>query len=407
MQLKITKTAVDRLTPSLKPYDVFDTEQTGLVFRLEPSGARNWYFAYRIRGARRRYKIGAFPGVSVEGARSLAKKLAGKVAERIDPQAEREQERAQAARDRISTLRAFLDQKYEPWALQHLKTAKAQLQRIRADFATWLDKPMSSLSELLVEGWRRAELKRGLSRITVNRNLQRLHAVLTKAKDWKVIGSYPFSVKPLKVDRRGKVRYLTSDEDVALRGALTGREHNLAQARERFNEWRQQRGRKRLPVRSGDHLRPMVLLALHTGMRRGELLSARWRHVAGAAIEVPATSAKSGQTRYIPLNTEAVQVLKEWRERQTYNDPDDFLFAVTRGQRMTTITHAWKAAIKLSKIQGFRFHDLRHTFASRLVMAGVPLNTVRELMGHSDIAMTLRYAHLAPGNLQEAVAKLA
>jgi integrase len=73
---------------------------------------------------------------------------------------------------------------------------------------------------------------------------------------------------------------------------------------------------------------------------------------------------------------------------------------------MKSLKTAWGKVAKAATLKGFTFHDLRHTFASKLVQAGVDLNTVRELLGHSDIKMTLRYAHLAPEHKAAAVAKL-
>jgi integrase len=112
-----------------------------------------------------------------------------------------------------------------------------------------------------------------------------------------------------------------------------------------------------------------------------------------------------GQTRHVPLNSEAAQVLQAWKPAALESD-----WCVFGGSNLTTplvaIKKRWAAVVKAAKITGFRFHDLRHTFASELVMAGVDLNTVRELLGHKSIAMTLRYAHLAPEHKAAAVETL-
>lgn len=412
MRLKFSKLMVDRLAAQSRPYEAFDTELTGLVFRVEPTGKRTWYFAYRVATTRRRFRIGAYPAVTVEAARREATRLAGKVASNIDPQGELEQLRVRAEQERVSTLKTFLEERYEPWAAAHLKTAKEQVDRIKADFKPWMNRSLGGLTPFLIENWRREQLKRGKKPVTVNRDLQRLRALVSKAVEWSLIESHPFAgVKPLRVDKRGRVRYLTPTEEKNLRDALIQRETSLREARRRFNAWRTQRGRKALPERVDefvDHVRPLTLLALNTGLRRGELLTLNWADVDLDAkqLTIQGHNAKSAQTRNVPLNLEAHHVLTVWRAIHAAGRPDACVFGGSSGKAMTRIDNAWETVTKLSGLENFRFHDCRHHFASKLVMAGVPLNTVRDLLGHASIDMTMKYSHLAPDTLAQAVEKL-
>jgi integrase len=143
-------------------------------------------------------------------------------------------------------------------------------------------------------------------------------------------------------------------------------------------------------------LEPLVLLSINTGVRRGEAFNLTWADVdlKNKLITVEGDTSKSGQTRHIPLNREALDTLTNWKEQ---GEGKGFVFPGQNGNRLDNVKKSWGNLLDLAKVVSFRWHDLRHTFASKLVMAGVPLNTVRDLMGHSDIKMTLRYAHLAPG----------
>jgi integrase len=151
----------------------------------------------------------------------------------------------------------------------------------------------------------------------------------------------------------------------------------------------------------------MVLLSLHTGLRRGEVfgLTRAYVDLVAGRVTVHGSKAKSGTTRHVPLNTEARSTLEGWLA-QTAGDKDGLVFKGKGGQRFNNVRKSWEATLKAANIQKFRWHDLRHTFASKLVMAGVDLNTVRELLGHSDYKMTLRYAHLAPEHKAAAVERL-
>jgi integrase len=138
---------------------------------------------------------------------------------------------------------------------------------------------------------------------------------------------------------------------------------------------------------------------MNTGLRRGETLKLRWSSVDfdRRLLTVEGRNAKSRQTRHVPLNDEAVNVLRNWREQKRTGAR---VFDVVGFQT------AWETVLKRARISKFRWHDLRHHFASRLVQQGVPLNTVRDLLGHGSVGMSLRYAHLAPDQRREAVAKL-
>jgi integrase len=148
----------------------------------------------------------------------------------------------------------------------------------------------------------------------------------------------------------------------------------------------------------------MVLVSLNTGCRRGELTSLSWRNVDidRNLLTVSGCRTKNGQSRVVNLNKEAVAVFKRWKRQSG----GSLVFPNGDGKPLSYLKTAWSKVLRDAEIVGFRWHDLRHTFASNLVMKGVDLNTVRELLGHGDISMTLRYAHLSSEHKAEAVEKL-
>lgn len=413
MQAKITERFVGSLKPSAKPFTVRDSEIKGFTLRVRPNGGMTWLFDYRnAQGQRLNYKIGSYPGVKTEGARRLAGVIAGKIADRIDPQAEKKEARIEAARAKVSTLGAFIEQRYEAWALEHLRRGDVAVARLKADFEEWLEEPLTSFNYWRIESWRKDRLKAGVKPVSINRQIDTLRSCLRKALDWEIIDKHPMAgLKRLKVGDAVRVRYLTADEEKRLRGALEKRESDLRAARDRFNEWRAIRKRAALPKRPTgyiDNIRPLVLLALNTGLRRGELFSLKWADIDADAtmLTVRAAAAKSGNSRRVPLNDEAQAVLKGWRKQNNPSD-GDLVFPGDDGVRLTNCNKSWATVCKIAKLTNFRLHDCRHHFASRLVQLGTDLNVVRELMGHADLKMTLRYGHLAPDNLKAAVAKLA
>ncbi|WP_019677426.1 tyrosine-type recombinase/integrase [Arsukibacterium perlucidum] len=269
-----------------------------------------------------------------------------------------------------------------------------------------MDYQLSDIKPHLIEQWRIERKAKGNKNASINRQVTNLKSCLSRAVEWEVIEKHELhKLKPLPEDN-SKVRYLSKPEEAALRHALRERDERMKQERDSGNQHRAERNNDLLPsLRDktfADHLEPIVLLAMNTGMRRGEILSLCWDDINfdTKTLTVQFANAKSGKTRHIPLNGEAFRTLKSW---QADTDKNGIVFKGSTGKAMTDIGKAWDKLLADACITRFRFHDLRHHFASKLVMASVDLNTVRELLGHGDLAMTLRYAHLAPEHKAAAV----
>jgi integrase len=405
MQKAITTELIRKLPPG--PVDIWDTKLRRFVVRVRPNGKAS-YLASLGRGCW--HTIGSIDVLSPQEARELARGLLGDVAKDKtngrDPIAERKRRKALRA---SPTLKVFLADYYEPWALEHQKRGKETAQRLRAVFDEFLAVKLSELTPWRFEKWRTARLKATRAKpATVNSHLTMLKAALAKAVVWRLLPMHPLTdVKPVQADKTGRVRYLIPDEEQRLRKVLTTRDRQRAARRARANRWRRQRGYAEWPADAPDHLTTIVLLALNTGLRKGEVFGLRWTDVdlVAARVTVRGEGAKSGQTRYVPLNVEAAQILRAWQA--SAEDRTGYVFpGRAEGEPLDDVKKAWRPVVKAAKLQAFTFHDLRHTFASKLVMAGVDLNTVRELLGHADLKMTLRYAHLAPEHKAAAVALL-
>jgi integrase len=410
MKAHLTVPTVKNLNPKEKPYEVVDDHLKGFLARVQPTGVITYYLAYRTReGVKRRFRIGRHPGVTAPAARKAAEQLMSEVTLGGDPHNARKSARTKNARSRGETLGGFIDIQYAKWALSHQKRGNETLTLLESNFKDLYARKMNLITAWDIQKWRTDSRKSGLKPTTINRRVTTLKAVLNKAVEWDVIPSNPLQkIKPLKVDNNSRIRYLDNNEERQLRQALNDREHSSRSGRASGNKWRDIRGYDSLPSLDCvfvDHLKPMVLLALNTGLRRGEIFNLKWTDVdfSRKTLTVEGATTKSGQTRHIALNAEIIRVLQEWQQ-QTVSELV-FQSPVT-GEPFNNIKTSWSQLRKNANITDFRFHDLRHTFASKLVMADVNLYTVKELMGHSTIQMTERYAHLAPEHKATAVERL-
>jgi len=211
------------------------------------------------------------------------------------------------------------------------------------------------------------------SEARVNRELAVLKHMLNKAVEWGMLDVNPFKrgAKLMYKEDHGRLRFLTYEEADKLL------DHCLP------------------------HLRPIVETALMTGMRKEEILSLKWDQIRNGMIYIDGKMAKSGKGRQIPINDRLDEVLQAHRQKVQLRSL--YVFSDARGQRFGNVRKSFESACKKAGIVDFRFHDLRHTFASWMVMAGADLKAVQELLGHASLTMTMRYAHLAPGHLTKSI----
>lgn len=400
MKELIGNSLLSKLKPKEKAYDIWDSKLTGFILRVLPTGT----MVYRCEYARgKRITIGKSSVVTPAQARDIAKEILSQTVLGIEP--------SKKSREQM-TLEQFVTCEYEVWRVTNRKDGISDIKRLKVNFVREFgDRLLSEISTLLIEKWRTQRISHGICSATVNRDIVILKSALSKALEWGLIKEHPLKALKLhKIDSTGKLRYLHGDEERRLEAALHRRNEEIKTARLSANTWREVRGYETLPVLNelvfADHLTPMVLISLNTGLRQGELFHLQWNDINfdQAFLTIKGDTAKSGKTRHIPLNAIALKTFITWRN----NNPDGVLIFPNpkTNKPFDNVAKAWKGILKSAEIENFRWHDMRHHFASKLVMNGVDLNTVRELLGHADIKMTLRYAHLAPEHKANAVERL-
>lgn len=222
-----------------------------------------------------------------------------------------------------------------------------------------------------------------VSSSTVNRYCSTMsHAFSWAMKELQWVGDNPFFKISNFKEPEGVVRFLSDEERPALLDACKAH---------------------------GKDLHAIVVLALSTGARRNEILTLTWKDVDLKTGLLTFPKTKNGSVRRVPITGAALGLVKELAAARKLKDLDGLVFPgktqATKGKPLA-IENIFRTALKTAGISDFRFHDLRHSAASYLVMAGVDMRTVAEILGHSDLKMTQRYAHLSRAHISDAVGKL-
>ena len=388
----IAKTAQASDAP-IKAYEVRSDKTPGLLLRVEPSGNRTFYVQL---GRGKRARIGKAGTFTLRQAEERAKEII------INPDA------ALRKKSDALSLGEYIKSQYTDHALAKLKNGQKSIDRVQAVWDKFLNKRINEITATEIDSFRDKRLNAGVAPATVNRDVAALSGVLSHWVKNNKGSVHPLAdLEALQVADDEVIRYLKPEESKRLRQALADRDLQAAKERQSANKWRADRGKELMPEIVGycDHMTPMVLLSLNTGMRQGELFSLAWENVdlTMKTITVLASHSKGNNTRVIPLNTEAHAVLTTIRP-----DPAKglaFKSPITGG-RFNNVKKAWAEITKAAGIPDLRWHDLRHDFASQLVMKGAPLFTVQKLLGHANSRMTQRYAKLAPSTLADAVGLL-
>jgi len=263
--------------------------------------------------------------------------------------------------------------KYLAWITGRQKSAKIKGYLIGQLVNTFGSLPLRRFNTALVEQLQTDSMNRGLKNNSCNKVLNVLKHMFTKAVEWEMVESETLKrirkVKLLRDDGK-RLRYLSREECQAL-------------------------------INNCDtHLKPIVITGLNTGMRKGEILSLKWDNVDLRHGFILLDVTKNGERREIPINGTLKATLQGITRRL---DVPYVFFDQNIGKAYQDVKRSFKTALKKAKIHDFHFHDLRHTFASHLVMAGVDITTVKELLGHKTLIMTLRYSHLAPAHKVKAM----
>ena len=288
--------------------------------------------------------------------------------------------RKEVARKEPPRLSRFAEEFLETYAEANNKPSEVASKRTTCKkhlVPVFGKKKLDEIGARDVEAYKAMKLKEGLSPKTVNNHLAVLGRMLRVARRWELTERVPeivlLSLPPQEFD------FLDFGEaEQLIEGSDTG--------------WR-----------------PMVTLALRAGLRLGELRALRWEDVdlkAGrvvvrrAAWRMKVGTPKSGRSREVPLSDQALAALKGHRHLR-----GETVFSNEGGGMLTAESCKWPLwrACRRAGLRRVGWHVLRHTFASHLAMRGAPLKAVQELLGHADIKMTMRYAHLSPDARREAV----
>ena len=349
----------------------------GAVYQRKTKDGRiRWYLDYRDGSGKRIQRIASNAITGDEAGLALQKEI--RRAFDREYSITRERDKTSFADFAQVYLENYAKVKKRSWRRSDMSYLKAHL-------IPWFGKMfLSEIKQFQVEQYiakrLHSRVERRLNDVvkksTINRELACLRKILAKAVDWGYLIKNPMNGLKLFSEKDNlKERILSREEEIRLLEASSG------------------------------HLKSILIFALNTGMRRGEILNLKWNQIDLESRKIRVDMTKSDRIRFVSINTDLFQELLVLKNN---NHLSAHVFANPEtGQPFKDVKNAFYSACKRAQIGQLRFHDLRHTFASRLVENGVDLITVKELLGHSTVKTTERYTHVNQEQKRKAVESLA
>jgi integrase len=275
--------------------------------------------------------------------------------------------------EKTRTFRELMD-RFEAEHVPKKASARSYTGYVKHLRAYFGDRVLAEVTPKVIVAYKNGRLAAGKAPATVNREV----AIMKKAfnlavKEWEWCRDNPVLRVSMEPERNQRDRWLTDEEETRLLGVC------------------------------GPWLKDLVVFALHTGMRMGEILELTWRGVDFQRRAVTVFRSKNGERRTIPINQTVQAILRDKAKVRSLQTDRVFASKVQTPLEGGHLRRAFRLALHKARLEDVHFHDLRHTFATRLVQAGIDLYKVQRLLGHKSPTMTQRYAHHYPESLRDGV----
>lgn len=371
-KIAFSKRRLERLpTPNNGRKAYHDSKTNGLTIYVMPSGTKVFYLYKRVHGRPVRYKIGTFPQTTVETARDVATEVLAKIAKGEDPQAERQQQRAELS---FGEMFAWWRDYY---AIPHKVRSRHESQRMYDRFLKqWERRPGSAISK---------------------EDIIALHA--------KIAARTPTYANRVLQLIRAIFNRVINDAGYEGKNPAKGVKMFAEEPRDRFLQDAEIRRFFLVVGKQDQNFQDMVWLAILTGARRNNLFAMRWDEIEGDTWRIPGATAKSKKPIDVFLVEKALEILQRRRE-EAGDSPWVFRSATTASGHIERPGKPWDEVREEAGLKDFRWHDLRRTFGSWATMTGSNLPTVGKMLGHgAGSSATAVYARLDKHTVREAVEK--